>query len=154
MRLQGYENVGHVLDVLAEFHRQLAAVFSELGERAGDDRSKLMLDYLAGHQSRRANALEMYRRDAPPSLIGNWFQIPFPEDPRAFLRNFQETGKTSPDRLDDLIAQLDTFMSRLLHHMRDRAETNNVKALFEDLLEIEQRERLLRSRAMSSFSQI
>jgi hypothetical protein len=153
-RLEGYENVDHVIGVLVEFHRHLADVFSGRREQTGDERSNLIIGYLADHQARRAGALEDFRRDAPRSLLDSWFQIPFPEDPGAFLRSVQGVEASAPDRIDQVVAKVDEFMERMLRHMRDRAETRNVVDFFDDLLEIEQRERRLRSRAMSSFQQI
>jgi predicted RNA-binding Zn ribbon-like protein len=153
-RLEGYENVGHVIGVLEEFHRQLVHAFSKWREQTDDERSKLIVGYLADHQARRAQALEDFHRDAPRSLLTSWFQIPFPEDPRAFLRSVQSAEAPAPGQIEEVISRIDDFLDRMLHHMRDRAETHDVEAFFNDLLEIEKRERMLRSRAMSSFHQI
>jgi hypothetical protein len=153
-RLKGYENVQHVIDVLAAFHRQLASAFSSWRDQGDDDRTKMILNYLAGHHTRRAQALEDFQRDAPRSLLDSWFQIPFPQDPIAFLENLQRADAAASDQIDDHLVRIDEFVDRMLQHMRDRAETHDVQAFFNDLLDIEKRERVLRSRAMSSVQQV
>lgn len=152
-RLRGYENVSHVLEVLAQMHAQLALVLSEIGVEANDERRRMNLDYLAGHQSSRAAALLAYRKDADASLLDQWFQIPFPEEP-ADLIDALRAHESDHASIDTLVSAIDAFMDKLLPHLRDRAETRNAKALFEDLLAIENRERHLRSLALASFEQM
>jgi hypothetical protein len=151
--LRGYENAGHVLRVLAEMHEEIAQVLNELGGQARDDRRKLNLAYLADHHSKRASALSAYHRDADATLLQQWFQIPFPEDPRELIESLRALAPEHAS-LERLMSDIDTFIDRLLSHLRDRSETSNVKALFQDLLDIETRERLMRSRALASFAQI
>ena len=153
-RISGYENVDHVLEVLAEFHRQLARAFVTLGERSSDERGQLALNYLAQHHRKRADALKSYQEHAPQSLRSNWFQVPFPKDPGTFVGSLDTSQQLDLDQVNDLLLRIDAFVSEFLQHMESRAETTNVKSLFRDLLTIDERERLLRSRALASFSQI
>jgi hypothetical protein len=152
-RLRAYETVGHVLGVLAEMHEQIARVLGELGGQACDERRKLNLDYLSGHHARRAAALAAYQEDAEAPMLDQWFQIPFPEEPRDLLASLQTQGLEQTS-IDELVVRIDAFMDRLLPHLRDRAETRNAKELFQGLLDIEERDRHLRSRALASFEQI
>jgi hypothetical protein len=151
--LRGYENVDHVLGILSEMHEQISRVINDLSVRTSSERQKLILDYLADHQSKRATSLAAYHRGANATLLKQWFQVPFPEDPRDLITSLRARA---PDEasVDELVSELDTFMDRLLIHLRDRSETSNAKALFQDLLDIETRERLLRSRALASFDQM
>ncbi|MFW6092685.1 MAG: hypothetical protein ACODAC_01845 [Pseudomonadota bacterium] len=151
-RLRGYENVDHVLGVLVEMHERLGEVIGELAGRAGGERDRMALRYLAEHQSGRAAALADYRRDADPTLLKQWLQIPFPEEPGDLIDALGSRGDDAS--VESLVTEIDGFMDRLLHHLRDRAETDNARALFRDLLDIEDRERHSRSRALASFAQI
>ncbi len=151
--LRHYENVGHVLEVLSEMHLDIAEVISELAAKAGNERQALILEYLADHQSERGTALAEYHRDANTTLLEEWLQIPFPEDPLDLLASLRAFAPTEVP-IEDLIAEIDDFMDLLLPHLRDRSEAQGVKALFQNLLELETAERLSRSRAMGSFSQI
>lgn len=153
-RLEGYENVDNVLSILADFHRHLANMFRLSGEHQSGERARLLLNYLSDHQAKRAAALEDFRKDAAPSLMKNWFQIPFPEAPQTFLDGLDLSGEVGEDEIHAVVSRVDDFMSRLLNYVKSRAETTNVRELFEDLLSIEERERVLRSRALSSFSRI
>lgn len=148
--LRQYENVGHVLEVLSQLHADIAKVIGALGDEADDERQTMILGYLADHQSERAKSLAAYHRDAEATLLKQWFQIPFPEDPSDLLDSLRAFAPDTVS-IQDLLSQIDTFMDLLLPHLRDRAETNNVKALFQSLLEIENRERSLRTRALGSF---
>lgn len=152
-QLKGYENVGHVLNVLSEMHEEIAKALSELSEQTRDERRTMTLDYLAAEQTKRAASLLVFQRDAEPMLLEQWLQIPFPEAPLDLIASLraQESGSAS---IDALISEMDTFIGELLSHLRDRAETSNAKALFEDLLYIDNRERQLRSRGLASFAQV
>ncbi len=151
--LRGYENVGHVLRVLSEMHEEIAGAISGLSAQTHDERRKMTLDYLADEQSKRAASLLVFQRDAEPMLLEQWLQIPFPEAPLDLIASLraQESASSS---VDGLVSEIDTFIGKLLSHLRDRAETSNAKALFEDLLYIDSRERQLRSRGLASFAQI
>ena len=151
--LQQYENVGHVLEVLSQMHADIAGAISALADQAQDERQKMILGYLAEHQAERATALAAYQRDCEATLLKQWFQIPFPEDPQDLLESIRAFA---PDTVtvEQLLSEIDRFMDLLLPHLRDRAETANVKAVFQGLLDIEDRERHLRTRALGSFSQI
>ena len=135
-RLRGYETVGHVLEVLAEMQEQLGRVLDELGCRTSEERRKLNLDYLARHHSARATVLEAYQEDSEASTLGQWFQIPFPEEPRDLLASLRapESAELS---IDELVVRIDGFMDRLLPHLANRAETRNARELFQGLLDIE-----------------
>ena len=152
-RLHGYENVDHVLRVLSEIHMHINRAIRQLGDHAHNGRRNLALGYLADHHSKRADDLASYRRDAGSTLLKQWFQIPFPEDPRELIESIRSMEPENTP-IEEVIYAIDTFMDRLLQHMKSRAETRNVQALFADLLEIEDRERHLRSRALSSLDQI
>lgn len=139
-----YESVDHVLEVFSQMHAEIAQVVSTLAHQTCDERVKLRLESLADYQSRRANALEAYHQAADATLLKQWFQIAFPEEPVDLLESLR-TVPSSEACIDGLISEIDTFMDRLLPHLRDRAETSEVKELFQELLEIETRERLLLS---------
>lgn len=151
--LRHYETVGHVLEVLSEMHRDIGKVITELAAQANNERQQLILEYLADHQSERGTSLAEYQRDANATLLKQWFQIPFPEDPLDLLASLRSC---EPDivAIQELISEIDTFMDDLLPHLRDRAEGSDVKKLFQNLLDMDTSERLLRSRALDSFSQM
>lgn len=151
--LRHYENVGHVLEVLSQMHADIGRVINELAAKSSSERQQLILEYLAGHQSERATSLAEYHRDADTTLLKEWLQIPFPEDPLDLLKTLRAFA---PDTVaaEDLTYEIDTFMDLLLPHLRDRAEAQGVKALFQNLLDMDISERLSRSRALGSFSQM
>lgn len=151
--LRHYENVGHVLDVLSQMHADISKVIYMLGGQASGARQKMMLGYLADQHSRRAVLLEAYHRGADATLLKQWFQIPFPEDPVDLLASLRAL-KPGTGIIQELITAIDAFMDQLLPHLQKRAEAENVKALFQNLLDTETQERRLRSRALASFEQI
>lgn len=152
-QLRHYENVDHVLEVLANMHADIARVISELAADAESERQQLILEYLAVHQYERGTSLAEYHRDADSQLLQEWLQIPFPEDPMDLLETL---GAFASDTLEveDLLGEIDTFMDLLLPHLRDRSEAQRVKALFQNLLDMDINERLLRSRALGSFAEM
>jgi hypothetical protein len=151
--LRAYESVDHVLSVLSEMHQQIAQVMNELSGLAHEDRGKLALDYLADHESARATALAAYQGDADATLLKQWFQIPFPENLLDLIASLRSRISNEAS-IDGLVSEIDEFMDRLLPHLRDRSATSTVNALFQDLFDIEIRERLLRSRALASLAQL
>lgn len=151
-RLEGYENVDHVLRVLAEFHRQFAELTNEFGG-SQDDRRGLKFQYVASQHSQRAKTLADFRSGTDATVLESWFQVPFPENPDDFIRRIR--SRVSEEvALEDLLAEVDSFTDRLLQHLHDRAETDSVIALFQDLLNSERQNRKLRSRGLGSFASL
>ena len=152
-RLQAYETVGHVLSALEQMHERIGEVLSDFGTHTSDERRRLNLEYLAEHQRRRAADLTAYCGRATEPVLEMWLQVPFPEQPGELIAELQAQD-ADQGSITKMIAAIDDFTGRLLTHMRDRAETPDAKKMFEGLLDIENQERRLRSRALASFAQI
>jgi hypothetical protein len=152
-RLSGYENTEHVLRILIEFHCRMSTLYSELAATATEQRSQMTLHYLQEHEEQHAEALRRSCADAPRSLLANWFQIPFPEDPETFFQSIDPENALDSDAIVALAGRVDGYLMRLLIYIESRAETANVKELFASLQALQNNKQRLRSRALASFLQ-
>ena len=155
-RLISFDNAAHVLDELTNFHAHLAELYADLATGANKPLSKMLLEFLVSREKKLADTLERYADNAPDKVLKTWIQIPFPEDPEAFLAEFS-TGATSdmePLQVYELGEKADDFVSRLLSHVHGRCEVDAVKALFADLIQGERNENIALSKAYNSLREM
>jgi hypothetical protein len=72
-RLEGCENVDHVIGMRFDMHQSLDNVFGGLENRATANHKTLALGYRAGYHAKQSDTLAA----AAPVLLGQCFQIPF-----------------------------------------------------------------------------
>ena len=150
-RLQGYENVGHVLEEVRAFHGRLAEHFGALGTAATDARAGMLLEFLQRRSQNQIKALEDYEDQAVEGVLRKWFQIPFPEDLGGFFRDLDEDADLGVDEVFTLASRADELLMNLLEHMLGRVNDREVQSLFEDMLKMERQEQIALSKAMNSF---
>ena len=155
-RLQSFDNAAHVLDELISFHEHLAEIYADLSEQANNAFSKMLLEFLTSREKKLADTLERYEDNAPYKVLKTWIQIPFPEDPESFLADLPNAASADMEPLQvyEMGEKGDDFIARLLTHVHDRCEINEVKALFADLLKGERDENIALSKAYNSLREM
>ena len=149
-RLQAYENTRHVLQEVKRFHIELSQMYERLADRTCCERTRMLLTYMQRREQKLAAALAFYEDVAPDAALDAWFQIPFPENLDDFLRLVSTDVAMDVMQAQQLISRADAFLIALLEHVASKVNAAEVKALFDDLLDIERQEEKALSKAINS----
>ncbi|MEX1197887.1 MAG: hypothetical protein WEB57_08520 [Pseudohongiellaceae bacterium] len=149
--LQQYENTRHVLDEIRSFHQRLAGLYGALAEQATEARAEMLLNYMKSREEAQGAVIDLYESDAPASILDSWFQVPYPENLNDFLKLLEIRSDLNVEQARELIMEADEFLMALLNHVERRVINPEVKAVFQDLQELEREEEKALTRAVNSF---
>ncbi len=132
-----------VLDVIhhaRNFHVQLSQYYAELGVVADRERVKFFLDYLGACEKRHEQALAEYEKTAPRDVIDTWFKC---GTDKVTEKTLEPTNLTADMDVDTVLREalrLDECLSELYQEVIDRAQTDRIKEVFTNLLEVNKKE--------------
>ena len=135
-----YEQVDTLLQHACTFHRDVRRYYGRLSRRITQERSKMLLSSMTEGENRLAQALVEYMNEAPQNVLKTWcslsnekevlLETPYPDvDPSASI-----------DDLVHLGLELDNRLMAIFGELADRSEPEEVRSLFQNLLEQEQQE--------------
>lgn len=155
-RLQSFDNAAHVLTELISFHEHLAEFYASVAPDTHNAHAKMLLEFLAGREKKLTDTLEKYEDNAPHKILKTWIQVPYPEDLDEFLSDLTlvATADMDPLQVYEMGEKADDFVARLLSHVHDRCNINDVKTVFADLLKGERNENIALSKAYNSLREM
>lgn len=142
-----------ILDHAREFHRRLIRFYNDLRELADEDVTLSLLDDLVEHERNMENRLHDYEESISDNTLDTFFKYMAATTDQAFA------NYPVPDRVDvDYVIQATRFFDEKLklfyESMAKKAMSVQVKAMLENLQEMEQREQLELSKLMISLQEI
>jgi rubrerythrin len=138
------ETTKDVLDHAREFHTQLSDFYNLLSRKSEKQRVKLLLDYMSQHEKYLEETLARYEEEVSGKILNTWFQYP---PPKEILDTCREVSITKTDDLtvDDVIemaVKLDQCLIDLYKEMIKNSETDEMREVFTNLMEMEKRQEL------------
>jgi hypothetical protein len=142
-----FEQTKDVLEHARNFHRKISEFYKEHRDHTDQQRLKLLLDYMSQREQDLARALDSFTEGSSKEVLDTWFQFTCDD----------ETLKMCPDALlhddmtvDDVIragVALSQCFIDLFREIATTADSEQVRAVFQSLLESEKREqkRLVRN---------
>jgi len=133
------KSMNDILTLTRQWHRQLSDHLHRSADETGPERNHMLLEYLAEHEQKLAQTLEIFAEKADLRALDTWFyeytdrhkiihkdphQIPFTR-----MDNHEITAE---------IAQLHEQLVDLYTHLHQRAESGTAREVLAQLLEIEQ----------------
>jgi hypothetical protein len=140
-KLHNFEQVKDVLDYGIELHAQLRSLYDTLSGRSEQARVKMVLDYLSRHERNRAEAMKRFEQDPHASSLDVWLQYA----PTLEIEQMLADCAIRPDMsVDDVMKIAMTFDNALIEIYKEaarEAEDTNARAIFENLVEMEEKEK-------------
>jgi len=139
-----FETTKDVLDHAREFHTQLSDFYILLSRKSEKERVKLLLDYMSEHEKYLEETLGRYEEEVSGKILNTWFQYP---PPKKLLETCREVSinKTDDLSVDDVIemaVQLNQCLIDLYKEMIKNSETEQIRDVFTNLMEMEKRQEL------------
>ena len=146
-----YECVRDVLDHAKAFHGELKEKYDALEHEASAPRVKMLLDYLSRHEAHLQESLSDFEEDASAQILDTWFKY-VPSE--AQLQQISQIKLDEDMSIRDVVEtalRMDNLLVDLYRDVAEVAVTDDVKAVFTNLLALEEREkhRMVRNSLMA-----
>ena len=138
-----YKTTRDILDRAKAFHTNISKHYHTLSAAVEKEKVKILLGYLSRHEKNLAKSLEEYEEEASREILENWFKFTPENSINDFFRDLEVTPSMS---VDDVISLALSFDNRLVDLYREAARispSEEVREVFNNLLEMEKEEELI-----------
>ncbi len=136
-----YKNTREILEHVQAVHRGLEQKYLGLGAQAGEERVRLLLEYLGRHESHIREALEQYEADASDEILDTWFPHAFDVSIEPDLNRLVGDEANDFDALLRHAVEFDDRIVELYRVLANEAHTERLREVFAALLRMEERGR-------------
>lgn len=148
--MKTFKQAHEVLKDAQQFHLDMAGIYQQLLDNAEDNRTQLLLKHLYEHELRMANNLKNYGAIAEQQVMKTWLQYTHEESAKELVKNLYLSDKPSIEEINKLGQEVDSYFSDLYHGVYESIESEEVKKVFENLKQIQDKERVTLSKATNS----
>ncbi|AMX03071.1 hypothetical protein [Microbulbifer thermotolerans] len=143
---QAYE----VIKDAEKFHLKMADLYKKLLKKAQDRRTQLLLKHMLEHEERMARNLSNYGEVAKHKVMRTWLQYTQEESSDDFINKLELSDPPTIREINKIGREVDRYFSNLYEAVHGAIESSEVKEVFEDLKQIQDKERITLSMATNS----
>ncbi len=142
-----FQTLADVLDVVKAFHKALAGQLAELEQLTTSERAQLMLDYLNRHEQHLSEATTQYSDAADVGLLNTWLQFAPESHPEDLVAKVRGVDLNDVDSIVAVALEVDDYLVQLYRDLLADSETDELREVFESLIQLENNERHKLARA-------
>lgn len=136
-----FDQTGEVLHYIERFHEELAQMYTDLGERMAEQRSRMMLDYMSSRETEMAEAVEKFSHGSSDRSLKEWDPMNIDDSAiRKRLRSGLHPEATA-DELLGLGLEVAAWLEGLFIRLEAKSSTPEQKSLFASLRDRAEREK-------------
>ena len=136
-----FQQTKDILDYARHFHKLIRQFYQRTSEAVDKNRLKLLLNYLAEHERYLEKSIAEYESTMPEKALKTWFPLSPCSEKIDNLSSLLDAQEPSVDEIVALAIYLDDCLIETYRQLAESAETNTVKDVFRNLLELEKREK-------------
>lgn len=137
-----YQTVKDVVDHSRQLHQQISAIYKKLGEDQSQDRVAMLFDYLKRHEDHLELSLDQFEKDKSQKVLDTWFQYAPDHNIAEVLNDIQVNDHMTTDEVVAMALKLDDYFIELYEDMVEHSASDAVKAVFQNLIDMEQQEKI------------
>lgn len=141
-----YQTVKDVVEHSRQLHHQISDFYHDLGEAASQIRVKMLLEYLERHERQFEDMLKRFEEDKSQKIWDEWFQYAPDNDLNELLSELNVSDDMSTDDVVLIALKLDDYFIELYKDMVQNSASSDVKAVFQNLVELEEKEKIRTAR--------
>lgn len=137
-----FKQVKDVIDYCRKLHHDIGEFYDTLGKEVEQQRVKMLLTYLSRHETHLEESLKDYEAGASRNILDTWLQfVPTPEV-EASIKRFNINPNMSVDEVIDKTINFDNALIALYKEAVNETSDPNVSAVFENLIIMENKEKI------------
>lgn len=141
-----YQTVKDVVEHSRQLHKDISGLYSKLSENQAQERVAMLLEYLKRHEDHLEDSLSQFGQDKSQSVLESWLQYSPDHDVSDVLASVTISDHMSTDQVVSMALKLDDYFIDLYQEMIDHTSSSSVKAVFQNLLDMEHQEKIKMSK--------
>ncbi len=137
-----FEQAKDVIDYCAKLHHQIGEFYNDLSEEVSQERVRMLLTYLSRHEIHLEESLEEYEADASNKIMNTWLQFVPSSGIEASIKAFKLDASMSVDEVVDKTIEFDDSLIALYQEVINETSEPSVRAVFENLVAMESKEKV------------
>ena len=129
-----------MLDQIRDFHGQLAEYYAQLSDETGQQRVKMLLDHMSGHEQDLQSSLAAYEDGASRQVMDTWVDCSQCDEIIATCKQTPIAPETSIDGVIGVAMDVDRCLLHFYREAAEKAETESVRDVFKNFIEMEEAE--------------
>ena len=143
-----FMQVRNMLDQIRDFHGQLAEYYAQLSDKTEQQRVKMLLDHMSGHEQDLQSSLAAYEDGAASQVMDTWVDCSHCDEIIATCKQTPIAPETSVEGVIGVAMDVDRCLLHFYREAADKAETETVRDVFKNFIDMEEAE--LRKLALSA----
>ncbi|MCO1335170.1 hypothetical protein MO867_12590 [Microbulbifer sp. OS29] len=148
--MKTFKQAFEVINDAEKFHLDIADAYETLMNKSEDYRTQLLLKHMLEHEQRMAKNLANYSEVAQYKVMKTWLQYTHEESALDFIRRLNLSDPPTITEINNMGREVDRYFSELYQAVYGAIESMEVKEVFEDLKQIQDKERITLSMATNS----
>lgn len=143
-----FDQTKDVLKHVREFHRKLGGFYNELKESTDKERARVLLDSMSRHEKYLDDCLAQYEEQVSDNVLDTYFKYGSESTELTAIADFEIKPGMEVDDVMTAAMHFDACLIEFYREMAQRALSEKVREVFENLLEMEQHEQIELSKQM------
>ncbi|WP_299943776.1 hypothetical protein [uncultured Microbulbifer sp.] len=148
--MKTFKQAFEIIKDAEKFHLDMAELYQDLLNKSEDYRTGLLLRHMLEHEQRMARNLSNYGAVAQQKVMQTWLQYTHEESAQDFIRHLPLSDPPTIREINNLGREVDRYFSGLYEAVYGAIESMEVKEVFDDLKQIQDKERITLSMATNS----
>lgn len=145
------KRVREILDEIRGIHGRLADGYESMSQHTGDERLKLLLEYMTRKERDIDESLAAYEEDAAPSVLDTWFQFTNEKELEELVEKASLNDETAPAEVVFESLHIDKALTDFYRQLAEETESVDVKELFASLVALEEGHERQYAKALAEF---
>ena len=135
-----YVQVRDLLEQAARFHGDLAGFYHRLAGEAGQERVKLLLDYMSTHETNLKDSLDVFDEEASEGVLNTWIDRDYCDRIVHACENMPQPPALDVENVIHLAMTVDDSLIRFYEDLERKTDVESVREVFRNLVSMEQTE--------------
>jgi rubrerythrin len=135
-----YVQVRDLLEQAARFHGDLAGFYHRLAGEAGQERVKLLLDYMSTHETNLKDSLDVFDEEASEGVLNTWIDRDYCDRIVHACENMPQPPALDVENVIHLAMTVDDSLIRFYEELERKTDVESVREVFRNLVSMEQTE--------------
>ncbi len=137
-----FDQTKDALEHARTFHQKLSAFYTDLKESADKERTRAMLNYMSQHEDYLADRLSQYEEQVSKNILDSYFKYGSESIKLTPISDFEIKPEMDVDDVIAAAMHFDACLIEFYREMMQRSLSEKVHEVFENLLDMEQHEKI------------
>jgi rubrerythrin len=135
------ETIREILEWGRQLHEELAQIYRSSSASTDDERTQLLLNYIAEHEQNLADMIARYERDEDGGKIDSWMRDYLDKSPfMSGMHAIMDFGDMNSDNIMQATISAHQKMVQMYRDLAENAKTERLEAMFTNLASMESNE--------------